>query len=399
MNLNKWNILNGVLGIVFVGLVGILAWNYINVPPEVLQLDEGDVDVLAGGIIDNESYDNAGYLLELYEDGTASYVCGFSLIHPNVGLTAKHCIVDESKNITGIGYLAGFQQFSSLDLTNFYPVYEVILIDNPINDVADDLAVLIFDIPDSRMPSYTHAESIIQESSCGYEMIGYGLEEGEDPANPNTSLRKRKLGVFCVDSINNDLVRASGDIDTGACQGDSGSGLFDSSTNTLVGVSSAAEDGCETNNLVFFIDITSSELFKKSIELARFRSSNLDKTIFSVVEVGDGLLGIPSSEINLQGANSQMVTISANNQVDYSQYFPGELLTKDTIECGYIDINNDNILNIADFVRTFGKECVDTIPETDTTQCGPKDTDSNNQIDFSDFVYFVETYGQNCSIG
>jgi hypothetical protein len=67
-------------------------------------------------------------------------------------------------------------------------------------------------------------------------------------------------------------------------------------------------------------------------------------------------------------------------------------LTPQNIECGLIDTNTDNILNVYDlinFSRVYQKACSDNAPQTG---CGGKDTNADNRVNISDFIYFAHNY-------
>jgi hypothetical protein len=63
--------------------------------------------------------------------------------------------------------------------------------------------------------------------------------------------------------------------------------------------------------------------------------------------------------------------------------------------CGYVDVNNDKILNIVDFgqfASVYGFACSDTPISNLNAQCGPKDSNQNGVVDIVDFAYFAAHY-------
>lgn len=64
----------------------------------------------------------------------------------------------------------------------------------------------------------------------------------------------------------------------------------------------------------------------------------------------------------------------------------------DEIDCGPLDVNSDNEINIYDFEgfkKSYQQECIE---KAYVTNCGPKDTNNDGIIDIKDFARFVKYY-------
>jgi hypothetical protein len=62
------------------------------------------------------------------------------------------------------------------------------------------------------------------------------------------------------------------------------------------------------------------------------------------------------------------------------------------VDCGAIDVNDDDKLNLFDFIpfsKVYNKQCKDNYP---ATGCGAKDSNADGKINIMDFIYFAKHY-------
>jgi hypothetical protein len=62
------------------------------------------------------------------------------------------------------------------------------------------------------------------------------------------------------------------------------------------------------------------------------------------------------------------------------------------VDCGALDVNDDDKLNLFDFItfsKVYNKQCKDNYP---STGCGAKDSNADGMINIMDFVYFAKHY-------
>lgn len=183
-----------------------------------------DSSAIFGGK-DEDGYPSAGYLVS-YESANTVTTCGLTYVSQNIAVTAAHCV--ENSNT----FFVGVDEFSYIESANF-EVLEIFA--HPQWDGeqrAYDLAVIRFE-NEATVSTSTIAPA---EVGCGYEIVGYGSTELDATLDPGVRLRKSYQ--LCIDAFTDNNIYFSGETG-GVCFGDSGSPIFKTGTNQVVGVLSA----------------------------------------------------------------------------------------------------------------------------------------------------------------
>lgn len=188
-------------------------------------LSSEDSSALVGGNVE-AGYPSAGFILARLSS-TSFGACGASYLGQGTVVTAAHCIEQQSDTIFGIG-----PSFDNPTETFEILEYEPIVF--PFNDnVEEDFAVLRFD--DSNL-DLTEARISTPTISCGYEVVGYGQEDNSDVEDLSNG-RKKSITV-CIDSIATATFEIQGQ-NGGICFGDSGSPIYRTDTEEVVGIISS----------------------------------------------------------------------------------------------------------------------------------------------------------------
>jgi hypothetical protein len=182
-----------------------------------------DSSAIFGGK-DEYGYLSAGYLVS-FETKNSVRSCGLFYLDNTTAVTAAHCVEK------GGSFFVGEKNFSYLEDENIQ-VNEVII--HPKWDGKNrnyDIAIVKF-VP------HNFETAIISdiELGCGYEIVGYGSTEIDSVLEPGVRLRKSYS--LCIDGFSDNVLYISGETG-GVCFGDSGSPIFKSGTNRVVGILSA----------------------------------------------------------------------------------------------------------------------------------------------------------------
>lgn len=223
----------------------------ITVRYSTYDLSPEDYYAIYGGKIEN-NYPYAGYVLD-YEDFGKAHLCGGVFIEKNVVVTAGHCI--QSSN----GIYVGVDEFKSSPSDNF-PASSVST--NPAwsgEGSEGDLSVII--IGDENYTYDEFAQVTEAEIGCVYEVVGYGQNDNSSSG----SEKLRKSSSLCMIKKENGLLLFEGN-GGGICFGDSGSPVFISGTNKVVGIISSiyTQTGhdvlpCSINNTAVAVDLFENE--------------------------------------------------------------------------------------------------------------------------------------------
>jgi hypothetical protein len=203
-------------------LLGLLALIIVRTTNETATADS---DVLYGGQLE-AGFPYAGYLLG-FTDNNKLNVCGSVFLTKSKLVTAAHCVDKEVRqNVVGSGQLeistAG--KNNRVDGVAIKPGWDGKTSNN-------DLAVVTLEQP-VQMTKFAEIGS--PELGCNYTVVAYGRTENSD----EDSLRLRKSAKLCISRIERDLIFLQGS-DSGICFGDSGSPVFLTGSNKLIGVISA----------------------------------------------------------------------------------------------------------------------------------------------------------------
>lgn len=199
-------------------LVGLLVTIYVgrNLAPE-------DSSALFGGKLET-GYEFAGYAIAY--QGNKITTCGVAFINSSTVVTAAHCVPNGAEIYVGTGEFKPARR-DNIAVNSF--VINTGWTGKPENDIA------VLNLA-GNVDLNTYATVSTPSQSCNYEIVGYGQNESSVSGDFSTKLRK-SIQV-CIDNVVGNIAYMTGS-DGGICYGDSGSPVFEKSTNRLVGVVSS----------------------------------------------------------------------------------------------------------------------------------------------------------------
>ncbi len=168
---------------------------------------------------------STGYAILALDDGSVG-ACGLNYVSPNAGITAAHCLEGVTEVYPGTGpFSEDFQSKApAIESFNYSPEYnEQAFAEFP--GLADVGVVRFAD------PVQVNAYGSITSPSegCNYELVGYGLDENDQFLNRN--------GISaCIKNITEYSFEVTFPSGSGFCQGDSGSAIYETGTNNMVGL-------------------------------------------------------------------------------------------------------------------------------------------------------------------
>jgi len=207
-----------ILLLVAVILVGILGTIYLNT-----NLAPESSSALFGGKLET-GYEFAGY--EIAYNGNKLTTCGVTFLNSSTVITAAHCVQEGAELYIGTGTFKPARKDNIK--VNSYVVHPS-WTGKPENDIA------ILNLS-SNVDLTTYATVSSPLEGCNYEIVGYGQNETSVAGDFSTKLRK-SISV-CIENIIGNIAYMKGS-DGGICYGDSGSPVFEKSTNRIVGIVSS----------------------------------------------------------------------------------------------------------------------------------------------------------------
>lgn len=207
-----------ILLLVAVVLVGILGTIYLN-----RNLAPDSSSALFGGKLES-GYEFAGYAISY--NGNKVTTCGVTFINSSTVVTAAHCVQEGAEIFVGTGTFKPDRK-DNIQINSY--VVNPSWTGKPENDIA------ILNLS-TNVDLSTYATTSTPAEGCNYEIVGYGQNETSVAGDFSTKLRK-SINV-CIESIIGNIAYMKGS-DGGICYGDSGSPVFEKSTNRLVGIVSS----------------------------------------------------------------------------------------------------------------------------------------------------------------
>jgi hypothetical protein len=170
----------------------------------------------------------AGFIVVEKTDGSYGQ-CGINYISKTTGITAAHCLEGVTKVYAGSGnYDDNFKNKAILS-TDFSISPDYSESNFAIYPGMGDVGVVKFDQPVSISQ---YATVTAPEAGCGYFLIGYGQNEVDK------EFERRSVDV-CLKNFTDYSFELEFNGNQHFCNGDSGSGIYKSGTNELVGTVSA----------------------------------------------------------------------------------------------------------------------------------------------------------------
>lgn len=201
-------------------------------------------------------YASAGYTLNVF--GNSVSLCGAVVVSETGALTAAHC-VETLGNIS-----IGDNTISSTDPNNILISTRNIKPEYDGTDPTHDLAVLQL----STLPNNFTIATVTQPvAGCGYSVVGYGQSSDTDTSSFEGRL-KQAIPV-CISEITSGTFIVNPErTSNGFCFGDSGSPVFVTGTNEVVGIVSAVRffsnqgnTNCQGDNEVIAVSIQGNSDF------------------------------------------------------------------------------------------------------------------------------------------
>lgn len=219
-----------------------------------------DSSALFGGKLES-GYPYAGYLIAVAKNNKVT-TCGVTFIKPNIAVTAAHCIVKDASIYLGTGEF-------KLSLRNNFEVQYAEQHSLWNTKTYKDIAVIKLDKNVEGLNSF--AEKATPKLGCNYTIVGYGMNE--DSVEGSLNNKRRKSSEICIEDILSDEVFFKGS-GGGICYGDSGSPIFETGTNKIVGVISSilvpdnfvGTNYCSINNRGVMVRIDDNEDFIADFE-------------------------------------------------------------------------------------------------------------------------------------
>lgn len=201
------------------------------------------------------AYLPAGYVLDI--DGNQLGICGGTVLQRGIAVTAAHCVE------TGIDVLFGNGTISTTDEDNI----NITLVNvNPLwdgQDTSEDIAIIQYAEDDS---DFEVANIVSPTAGCGYTVASYGQTSANDTGQIESRV-KRSLPV-CISELTSETFIITAETSGGFCFGDSGSPIFRTGTNDIVGIISAVrffdatgDTTCELNNEVVSVRLDAKNAF------------------------------------------------------------------------------------------------------------------------------------------
>lgn len=204
--------------------------------------EQNDADVLYGAEKEN-GYPYVGYLI-IENTKNELNLCGVNFMSSSIGLTAAHCVDDFQKIYANSGTFTKSYQNTSYKIVDasISPLYKQPTSGQ--NAGISDVAVIQF-AQDAVISEYPKIGT--PSVGCNYYMVGYGRNEDKQQFD-------RRSTTVCIESLDsNRVILKKGD--SFFCNGDSGSGIYEKTTNKIVAVISSyaysGDGGCVTGTSFF----------------------------------------------------------------------------------------------------------------------------------------------------
>lgn len=202
-----------------------------------------------------EGYPFVGYIMmELNSGGLG--ICGVNYIGARTALTAAHCLENTKRIYPNVGEFDSSYKTKSFAVQDFKisPFYSGL--NFAFNAGKSDIAVIQLA---ENVQLSQFAKIATPDEGCDYYITGYGRNE-------DGLTRERKGGKVCITEVEDERFQLSTSGPVFFCQGDSGSGIYETNTNKLVGlVSSFAliekDDTCEEATSFFAVRVDANEEF------------------------------------------------------------------------------------------------------------------------------------------
>lgn len=270
---------------------------------------------LFGGKLES-GYPFAGYSIA-YNGGKIT-TCGVTFLNSSTVVTAAHCIPSGAEMYVGTGEFKPARK-DNIKVNNF--VVNTAWIGKPDNDIA------VLNLS-TNVDLSTFATVSTPKEGCNYEIVGYGQNESTIEGDFRTKLRK-SIQV-CIEDIVGNIAYMKGS-DGGICYGDSGSPVFEKSTNRIVGIVSSIISSskdkssyCAVNNIGA---IVLPKGFEGFILSSQFSTNNQGA---STALCGSSCISSNECASGLTCNNSKCVTSNATCIVESQAYCAPSL----GIECG-----------------------------------------------------------------
>ena len=183
--------------------------------------------------------------------------CSGAMIEPNLVLTARHCVsktpeaidCSATSNITAnyatnqfyVSTNQDYQRGPQWAVRSIYYVNDATCAAGATNPecalCGNDLALIELRAGSSGFPSKWVAPTLVAPVAGNYRGIGYGCQDGPCSISGYRMLLD-PLQVATV--LSQDMIVRAGEV----CQGDSGSPIYDATTNTILGILSRGEASC-----------------------------------------------------------------------------------------------------------------------------------------------------------
>ncbi len=257
------------------------------------------------------SYESMGFLLNQTSNISVT-LCGFVVLSENTGMTAAHCLDEEGDLSVGFSVI-------NIDETTEVLRSEI----NPLWDQEnseEDYAGLIFE-----EASFSNIATVSSPTTgCGYTVSSYG-NTSLDSGDPIDGRNKEVLDV-CIKELSESTFIIYAENTGGFCYGDSGSPIYRTGTEEVVGIISATrfyeEDGdttCESGNEVIAVRLDNKSEFINSLGQDEINDDEpeqddpLDEPDPVEESLGDGDIGADTPEDNMDNVTELPRTNLINN--------------------------------------------------------------------------------------
>ncbi|MDQ6984938.1 MAG: trypsin-like serine protease [Candidatus Dojkabacteria bacterium] len=202
-----------------------------------------DSSALYGGRLE-AGYPSGGYLVSENSEGKYNY-CSIVTIERGKAITAAHCVEDTVALEIGFNSFV-FEGDNNLQVTRVYRSR-----DWDGKNLNADFAIIEFNLNNEL--SRPIAQITSPTENCNYTVVAYGRTEEDEAGQLET--RPRKSGKVCIKEVDAGTFVLEG-FDSGICIGDSGSPIYESNTDILVGIASSILTSPEQKNDPCFIGNT-----------------------------------------------------------------------------------------------------------------------------------------------